>query len=217
MGSRKTKRGVKKRANEWATFLDALRTNTRPDTFDEIYAHINNHVYGLYEDESRALWNILKKEEIRSVAEVGRHLGANLFMIACCCRELEYVYSTDIFDYDPGDTVLKNWFTANNICSIISVIEPDEVIENPDGIMFDFVFIDGGHKAESAARDIESWKDHARLIGFHDYADKKTNRHGRYHGGLVEVITKAANEYGWEQTGERGRSEIVYRTEYYGQ
>ena len=81
----------------------------------------------------------------------------------------------------------------------------------PDGSL-DFVYIDGEHTGEGVAADIANWKDHTRLIGFHDYADRGSkNKHKRVFKDVVAEISNAAAVNGWQQVGERGRSEIVFR------
>jgi len=77
----------------------------------------------------------------------------------------------------------------------------------------DFVWIDGDHTGAGVKADIEIWKDHCQYIGFHDYADRgKRNKHMKYYEDVVAEISAAKERYGWVQFGERGRSDIVFKT-----
>ena len=209
--------GKDKYKKEWHEFADMLKTGQRPNNFDDAWALVPKHISGMYEAEMRALWDILSNESIRTMAEVGRNLGGTLFMFGCACDILQYVSSVDIAWYDVSDEALKDWFDSNEIEFDIEIIN-SAFVDYDDydwPRAFDFVFIDGLHTGPAVKADIEIWKDHARLIGFHDYSDNKTNEHHRHFPDVVYEISKAARENGWEQVGERGRSEIVFKTENY--
>jgi len=202
-------------AEQWQAFADYLKECApMPKTFEVAYAIVSDKVSGMYESEARALWDILQEEQPETIVEIGRNLGGTLFLMACACQDsLKGVLSYDIEYYDTTDDVFYDWFQHHGIDFYIGTGDSAQ-IKAPNKI-FDFVFIDGLHTGEAVKADIDIWQDHARLIGFHDYADLKVNKHKKYFPNVVFEISKAARDYRWTQTGKRGRSEIVYRTELY--
>jgi predicted O-methyltransferase YrrM len=194
---------------EWEQFAEMLCTGIRPTTFDAAWRQIPAHISGQYEDEARALWTILRKINPTSLVEVGRNLGGTLFLFACACPNLKEVLSIDLQWFDTTDDLWVEWFADHGIKA--KILECDSTQFQPFG-MYDFVFIDGGHTGEIAKKDIEIWRDHCHYIGFHDFADKGTNKHRRAYPEVVREIKAASLAYKWQQFGERGRSDIVYRT-----
>ena len=202
-------------AEQWNRFADYLkRFEDRPKTFEAAYEIVSDKVSGMYESEARALWDILQAEQPQTIVEIGRNLGGTLFLFGCAAQDsLNGVLSYDIEYFDTTDDIFPQWFAHHGVDCFLYT-DDSTTITAPDRV-FDFVFVDGGHDGHTVRADIEAWKDHARLIGFHDYANNKTNKHKRFYGDLVYEISKAAREYGWKQVGKRGKSEIVYRTELY--
>jgi len=206
MGSR----GRYRYAEQWEAFADVLRSGIRPTTFERCWPYIEDKVSGQYEEEARALWSNLKRIDPRSLVEIGRNLGGTLWMFACACPNLEEVLSLDVEWYDTTDNLWVKWFAEHGIRA--KILECDSTQFCPFG-MYDFVFVDGGHTGPIVRGDIDVWKDHCRYIAFHDYADRGSdNKHKRVFSDVVNEIHKAEIENGWEQFGERGRSDIVYRT-----
>lgn len=202
-------------AEQWNRFADYLkRFEERPKTFEAAYEIVSDKVSGFYREEAEALWNILQDEQPKTIVEIGRNLGGTLFLMGCAAQDsLNCVISCDIEYYDTTDDIFPKWFGHHGVDCYLYTIDSSE-IEAP-GKVFDFVLIDGLHTGEAVKADIEIWKDHARLIGFHDYSDKKVNKHKKHFPDVVYEISKAAREYGWQQVGKRGKSEIVFRTELY--
>lgn len=204
-------RGKKKYYKQWSAFADYLSLMKRPETFEECRAVVADKVSGLYESEAFAIWNILWEIKPKRIAEVGRNLGGSLFMYGCCCTELEYVFSVDIERFEETDLILGLWFQNHGIDSDVIVADSTEIKLDEDDI-YDFVMIDGGHTGPIVKKDIDVWKDNVRVISFHDYADKRTNKHKRVYPDVIAEISAAARYYGWKQIGQRGRSEICFET-----
>jgi cephalosporin hydroxylase len=197
-------------AKQWEAFADVVKSGIRPKTFERCWSYISDKVSGQYESEARALWNVLQTIKPESIVEVGRNLGGTLWMFACACPQLKEVLSLDIEWYDTTDNLWVKWFADHDVQA--KILECDSTKHQAFG-MYDFVFIDGLHTGEAVAADIQVWRDHARYIAFHDYADRgANNKHKRVFPDVVYEISKAAQLYGWQQVGERGRSEIVFET-----
>jgi len=206
-------------AEQWQAFANYLESGIdhgvkRPETFEVAYHIVRDKVSGLYESEAKALWDILEAEQPETIVEIGRNLGGTLFLMACAAQKsLKGVLSYDIEYYDTTDDLWADWFKSHGVdCYLYT--DDSTTITAPDSI-YDFVFIDGLHTAEAVKADLEIWKDHARLIGFHDYSDLKHNKHKKHFAGVVTEIALAARKYGWKQVGKRGKSEIVFKTELY--
>jgi len=197
----------------WQQFCQYLASGQRPDSFEEAYAAVQGGISGLYDMEARALWNIISVENIKSAAEIGRNLGGTLFLLACCCRNLRRMLSIDLFAYSDSDAIFPAWFERQGIA--LDMLQMDSGAYKPDRV-YDFVLIDGDHTGEGVARDIAAWKDHARIIAFHDFADHGSkNKHVRVYRDVVAEIRRARHAYGWRRMGARGRSEIVFATKGY--
>ena len=190
-------------------FCADLHSGIRPTTFEEAYALCNHGICGLWEAELRALWDILQREDIQIMAEIGRFKGGALFMFACACPNLKFVRSIDAQPVLGIDEALRTWLTKNGIHHQIEV--NDSRFCYPE-MQYDFVYIDGGHRGMIVNRDLENWRERTRLIGFHDFADRgRSNAHRCVYPDVVAEVKRAREAYNWEQVGERGRSEIVFR------
>jgi len=179
----------------------------RPTTFEETMAACGPS-FGHYRNEASALWNIVQQTQPRRIAEVGRFMSGGTFFFCCASPNVEYVLSLDLFAH-RNDPLVKAWLDHHGIENDIVIC--DSTTYKPIGEV-ELVYIDGGHDGCTVAGDIEVWRDHTALIGFHDYADRKSNRHGRYFPELVTAVTTAAAKNCWTPLGPRGRSEIVFRT-----
>ena len=202
-------RGKKKYLKQWTAFAEYLKTGKRPDTFEEAYAVVADKVSGLYESEARAMWHNIRAIKPKSIVEIGRNLGGSQFLFCCAAPELEQLWSIDIEAFELTDTWLEEWGCFNGIDIQNDVHDSSESV--PVG-MYDLVFIDGLHTGPGVRADIEVWKDHARHLAFHDFSDRKTNRHKRHYPDVVAEIRGAAQAYQWQQFGERGKSDIVFKT-----
>jgi len=191
-------------------FWKRLESGDRPDTIDEAYALVSPGVCGLFETEAVGLWGALMDQQIFSLVEVGRNLGGGLVFLCCACPDVKLVRSIDLVAIPECDEPVAAWMRKQGIR--YSLEEMDSSEASAFGMVYDFVWIDGGHTGECVAHDIAIWKDHARLLGFHDFADKKHNAHKRCFQDVVDVIAAAEEQYGWQRIGKRGRSEIVFRT-----
>jgi hypothetical protein len=203
-------RGKHKYRAQWEAFAEYLKTGQRPDTFEEAYAVVCNKVSGLYESEARAMWNNIRAINPKSIVEIGRNLGGSQFLFCCAAPDLEYFESVDIEAFELTDEPLMDWAKENGFRT--TNIVHDSTDYDASGYIFDLVFIDGGHTGPIVKADIEAWKDHCRFIGFHDYADLGHNKHKRCFHDVVAEIQGAAERYGWQQFGERGKSDIVFKT-----
>jgi predicted O-methyltransferase YrrM len=212
-------KGYRRYQKQVKEFAANLSTGYRPTSFEAAYEVVKDKVSGQYKREAIALWDILSVNDVKSIVEVGRNLGGTAFLFACACPQLEAFLSLDIEDFPISDHALQCWFDHQGIDAQLRVCDSVDfaVARDPFACrLWDFVFIDGGHTGAIVREDIHAWKDHCRMIGFHDYADKGgANKHRRYYPDVVEEITWAAEKYNWQQIGMRGRSEVVFATESY--
>jgi hypothetical protein len=210
---RMASKGKHKYRAQWERFAEYLKTGERPDTFEEAYAVVCDKVSGLYESEARAMWNNIRKINPKSIVEIGRNLGGSQFLFCCAAQELEFFLSLDIEEFELTDAPLIRWGDLHGL-DIFNMVEDSSKWQNDeDQHPYDLVFVDGNHTGPGVRADIEVWKDHCKWISFHDMADDNgRNKHRRYYPDVVAEISAAAERYGWEQFGERGRSDIVYRT-----
>ena len=201
-------------------FAERLEGFDHPEDFADAWAVCGGKVCGFYLGEAVAIWHILRREKIRSIAEVGRNLGGGLCILACAARDLEYLWSIDVVAIPEVDVPLAKWLaTLGVICKLdeadsASISIPAKVPFTGQDL-WDLVYIDGEHTGPGVKADIEKWRGRCRLIAFHDYADEGRNYHRTRYNDVVDEISAAAARYGWERTGQRGRSEIVFRTENY--
>jgi len=203
-------RGKKKYFEQWHAFAEYLLDAGRPDTFEEAYSAVCDKVSGLYESEAMAMWDNLRAINPKTIVEIGRNLGGSQFLFCCAAQECHRLLSIDIEDFELTDWRLREWGERNGVHIQNAVY--DSTKWQADGV-WDFVFIDGGHTGEIVRADIEIWKDHARYIAFHDYADRGTaNKHKRVFSDVVAEISAAARAYQWQQYGSRGRSDITFKT-----
>jgi len=200
---------MKKYKAEWEEFARRLATGARPATFEDTWDYMPPHVCGLYRDEAQALWDNLQIIDPISIAEIGRNLGGGLFLMVCACPHLEFVKSWDIKRYPLTDDAFKVWFKAIGLRGVIDI--QDSADAKPVEGWFDFVWIDGDHTGLGVLKDIMVWQDKVEWIGFHDYADKGSNKHRRCFKDVVAEITAARERYGWEMLAERGRSDVVFK------
>jgi dienelactone hydrolase len=196
---------------QWLAFAEVLRSGYRPTTFDEAYTVVDNHVSGLYREEAKAVWDVISQRPIKSIVEIGRCLGGSLYLFACACPQLERVLSVDIEWYDTSDEAFPEFFAQHGIeCQLVEG-DSGEMVAHKE---WDFVFIDGDHTGPGVKKDLEIWKDHTPLLGFHDFADHgRRNKHIKYYPDVVAEIQIAATNNNWQQVGKRGRSEIIFETE----
>ena len=203
-------KGKHKYRKQWEEFAYYLKTGGRPDTFQDAYAIVADKVSGLYESEAMAMWDNIRSINPRSIAEIGRNLGGSQFLFCCAAPELVAFDSIDIEYFELTDPTLECWGARHGI-NIMNMVT-DSTTYTPDR-MYDFVFIDGGHTGTIVHEDILNWKDHAKFIAFHDYADRgSANKHKRVFSDVVDEIRTAAQAYGWKQYGSRGRSDITFKT-----
>ena len=193
---------------QWHELASLMRDGYRPTTLARVWDVVGTGVSGFHTGEAAALWHACKTDgNIRSIAEVGRCLGGTLWMMACCNRKLEEVYSIDVQRFDVTDDAFHDFFTIHGIKHKILV--DDSRNAKPER-KYDLVIIDGEHTGEGVTADIKIWWQHARLLCFHDYADKGRNYHRRRYSYVVAAISYHAEKYGWKQVGERGKSEIIF-------
>ena len=203
-------KGKHRYRKQWEAFAEYLKTGKRPDTFEEAYAVVADKVSGLYESEARAMWNNIRAINPKSIVEIGRNLGGSQFLFCCAAQELEIFNSYDIEDFELTDEPLEQWSGFNSILTYNHVSDSTKL--QARNIIHDLVFIDGGHTGEIVRQDIRIWKDHCKYIAFHDYADLGHNKHKRRFHDVVEEIRVAADRYGWQLFGERGKSDVTFKT-----
>lgn len=206
-------RGKVKYRKQWEKFAEYLKTNNRPQSFEEAYAVVCDKVSGLYRSEAEAMWYNIKSINPESIVEVGRNLGGSQFLFCCAATELKSFLSVDIELFELTDSALEIWGSKQGIY-VANVIHDSTTFEPADE-MWDLVFIDGGHSGPIVKADIEVWKDHCKYIAFHDYADRGSkNKHKRVFKDVIAEISNAADKYGWKPFGVRGRSDITFETKY---
>lgn len=202
--------GFRRYHKEWGAFVDFLKTGERPVTFRKAWEIVGTHVCGMYDREAEALWESLQTQEVHSLCEIGRCLGGGLFLLVCACPAVKHARSVDIVGYPEIDEPLAAWMNKNDIESSLEI--SDSALVTADK-MFDFVWVDGGHTGPAVSADIEIWRRNARLIGFHDYADKgRSNKHVRDYHDVTAAITTAAAANSWRPVGRRGCSDIIFTT-----
>jgi hypothetical protein len=203
-----------RRLAAWKAMESVFASGVKPDDFGKAYS-LCSPVCGQYKDEAESLWRFIRGNEIHSIAEVGRNLGGNIFLLSCAAKELKTFLSVDLLYWSLTDDIIPDWWRKNGVdgtlcvCDSMKYMIPRELeLKN-----WDFVYIDGGHTGEIVKADIEFWKDKTRFIGFHDFADKGSkNCHRKVFKGIVKEIQDARDKYGWVQFGDRANSEIVFRT-----
>lgn len=204
-------KGKKRFRRQWEEFALWLKTGGRPDTFEEAYDVVKDKVSGLYESEARAMWDNIRAINPRSIVEIGRNLGGSQFLFCCAAPELVCFESVDVEYFELTDPALECWGARHDMH--IDNIVADSTTYTPKSDIYDLVFIDGGHTGPIVRQDILIWKDHCRYIAFHDYADRgSANKHKRVFSDVVDEISTAAQAYGWQKYGSRGRSDITFKT-----
>lgn len=210
----KMKRSTKRLAT-WTKMKDVFDSGIRPESFEEAY-ELSQMANGQYKQEAKAIWGFLRNTEIHSIVEIGRNLAGNLFLMACAARKLKSFLSIDLLEWSLTDNAVLGWFKKHGIDGTIQVCDSlsYSIPEKWKSTFWDFVYIDGGHTGEVVRADIENWKDKTKYIGFHDFADLGSrNKHRRVFKDLVQEIKTARDKYGWVQCWDRGRSEIIFRTQ----
>lgn len=190
-------------------------SNVRPIEFEECF-ELCSFACGQYKQEAQAIWNAIKEIKPMKMAEVGRDLGGNSFLMCCAAPKLEHFTSIDInYDRSLTDNALRFWLDHHKVQHQILV--RNSATYSPQ-LYYDFVYIDGGHEYEDVVKDIEVWRTRTRYIGFHDFADLGSkNKHKRAYPGVVKAIKEARDHYGWREFGTRadgwvrGRSEIIFK------
>jgi len=191
-------------AIDWV--LAQLAAGARPDTFAGYWGLVKP-IAGLRRRESRALWNVLRGERVERAVEIGRNMGGSLMLIVCACPDLREIVSLDIAPIAQVDAGLQSWLDGLGIAW--EFIASGSQLVTPPRDVRDFVFVDGSHIGKLVAKDIALWKDHTRLLGFHDYT--LAGRRTRY-PGVVTAIDNAREANDWQPVGTRGGTEIVFRT-----
>lgn len=186
-----------------------LVSGIRPTTFEELDKVIPWVICGQYKKEAKALWENLHDKNIRSIVEVGRNRGGGLYLFTCMFPALKRVLSIDITFWPLTDDHFPTYFDLIGV--EYDLVKCDSTKYIPEDRQWDFVYIDGGHTSEIVSKDISIWKDRAKYIGFHDFADRgNRNKHKRVYKDVVDVILDAEVRYGWKRFKNRGRSEVVF-------
>lgn len=194
-----------------AQLAELLREKWRAKSFDDLLRNIPWLVCGQYKCEAKGLWDTLHDLNIESMVEIGRNLGGGLFLFASILPDLKKVLSIDQKSWRLTDNVFPSYFNYFGIEHEILTL--DSTTYEPYEFFWDFVYIDGGHELEIIKKDIEIWRDKTKYIGFHDFSDMgKGNKHRRRYSGVVKSVLEAEEKYGWTRIGNRGRSEIVFKT-----
>lgn len=188
-----------KRAENWKAFIAYLGQGERPTEFKEVWKRIH-HVCRMYQVEALALWNIIRSEEIRAVCEIGRGRSASSFLLACAARDLRWLRTVDIVDFEESDRAFKDWLEVVGLTGTIEVADSGTLKADR---LYDLVWVDGSHMDFAVAADIEIWRHHTRLMGFHDYGQEVYKR--EWPG-----VAKAVGNYNWKPIGVRGHSDIVF-------
>ena len=199
------------RLKKWKAMAGVFESGQRPNSFEEAYA-LCKDVCGQYEREARSIWSFIQaRPEITRIAEVGRNLGGNVFLMACAARSLQRFVSLDLLEWGLTDRAIVNWMELHGISCAVRVEDSLSYSPRADDV-FDFTYIDGGHGGEVIRADIRNWKERTKFIGFHDYADKRRNRHRRYFAEVVAAVSEAKESNGWQLTWPRSNSEVIFET-----
>ena len=199
------------RLAKYREMAGVFASGVRPSSFEETYS-LCKCVCGQYLEEAKAIWDFVRGNNIKRIAEVGRNIGGNVFLLSCAAQELERFCSIDLLDWKLTDPLIKKWFAHYGIAADILVA--DSLNPNFKGYEYwDFVYIDGGHTGPIVQADILRWHERTRYIGFHDFADRgRKNKHRRVFQDVVDAIKDARDQYGWTIASPRGRSDIVFDT-----
>lgn len=195
---RRRRIGIKK-------FVEHLKTKQLLD-LNKAY-DVVKETSGLYKCEIEGIVSALEDKRIESMVEIGRCLSGSIYLYLCCFPIKRFL-SIDVKRYGT-DTAIKEFMDGLNIQNEILVQDSSKYTPKES---WDFVLIDGDHTGPGVKSDIEIWKNKCKYIGFHDYADRGSNRHRKVHPEVIKEITEAINKYGWKQIGIRRRSEIVLET-----
>jgi len=192
-------------------------SGVRPDSFDDVWRRIRS-VAGLNGDESRAIWDFIRANDIRSIVEIGRRYGTGIFLMACAAKNLERAMSFDIFNW-VIDKPLSQWFSINGIENQVLVCDSRKYVPDP-GVVWDLVLVDGGHTADAVRSDVEMWRTRTRFLALHDFADSGRDNANNPKGiryckpkyvEMVDAMIEIKAKYGWEPVWPRGRSEIIFK------
>lgn len=202
------------RLKAWQGMADVFRSGARPDSFQEAY-RLCKPVCGQYENEAKAIWDFIRANDIKSIVEVGRNLGGNIFLMCCAAKNLQRFLSVDLLRWSLTDDVLPGWWASHGIEGLAHVADSIGYThpKSWDRCDWDLVYIDGGHTGEIVTCDISNWFHRTRFIGFHDFADMgRKNCHRKVFHGVVDAIASSRDRLGWLQVGQRANSEVIFRT-----
>lgn len=122
------------------------------------------------EEEAKWLLNILRREKITSLLEVGSRNGFFFKEMALCCPPGSKVCSIDIIRPPQFEANLKELQEKGYAAEQYIGDSKSEGAVNwaRSKGQFDFVFIDGDHETEAVRADWNNYGPMGKLVGFHD-------------------------------------------------
>jgi predicted O-methyltransferase YrrM len=122
-------------------------------------------------DEAAYLYGLVRDEQPRAIAEIGRFRGGSTFLLAAAAGPAAVVHS-----YDPEtrhDRALFDALQRYGLANRVVLHGDDSRRATPPGEL-DLLFIDGDHSEEGVRADFERWSPFVKAGGhllFHDAAD----------------------------------------------
>ena len=169
--------------------------------YKKTYKHKESNT--IFREPHRFLFlNLIKNLLPKSPAcvEIGTHLGHN------ASRILDILTPSKLFLIDikfnplfPVEDNIKDAITKNTCKAITS--DSSDVKWVPEGMLFDYIYIDGDHSYDKVTQDINTWFPFVKpngIIAGHDYSineirDKNTNSFG---------VVRAVNKFFLERKDE---------------
>jgi predicted O-methyltransferase YrrM len=160
--------------NDWKAYTETIKSLDLPDMTG-----------GVNRGDQRAIFYLINHFKPDNVLEIGTHIGCSTVHIALALKNKTNKSLTTVDIFDVNDTTEKRWLnfsSKHSPAELMSMIGCSATVSfvNGDSInffknckeKFDFVFLDGSHKAEMVYKEIPlalSLLNKNGLILLHDY------------------------------------------------